>query len=67
MQTYSEGQLNKFSRLVRVATRFIFSGDLAERLQEIEAQNATKYGLDPDQLPNKPKRKRVCLKFLRAM
>lgn len=59
METFSEGQLNKFSKLIRVAARYIFSGDLHERLQELEAQKADNYGLDASQQPKKPRRKRV--------
>lgn len=55
--TYTEGQLNKFRRLVRVAARYLFAGDLSERLQEMDAQNA-----DADvaaAMPPKRKRKKV--------
>ena len=57
-KSYSEGQLNQFSRLIRVAARFLFAGDLSERLQEIEALS-TEAGPTPAAAQPRPKRKRV--------
>ena len=56
--TYTEGQLNKFRRLVRVAARYLFAGDLSERLQEMDAQNADADLADI--VPPRTKRKKVC-------
>jgi hypothetical protein len=37
---YSEAQLSKFRRLIRVAVRWLFSGDLSERIQEQTVRQA---------------------------
>lgn len=53
MAAYSEGQLNKFKHLMKVAARFLFTGDLIERVQQAEGAD-----LDDDSFPEHKKKRR---------
>jgi hypothetical protein len=63
MNTYSEGQLNKFRRLLKVASRFLLAGDLMDRMEEVSAQNVdmAQHGMD---VKRKFRRKKVRLFLL---
>lgn len=63
MANFSEGQLNKFKHLMRVAARFLFAGDLLERAQEADKNPEAD---DTDALLGRKKQRRtkVCIYFM---